>query len=86
MLKALFGTATVMDLNQLHSTVDELHKRVDLITHSLNSQVTYFKELDRTVKFNAETIIGLSDALKSIANKAQEGFQEVASKLAWFNL
>jgi hypothetical protein len=85
MLKALFGTATVMDLNQLHSTVDDLHKINDLIIHSLNSQVTYLKELDGTAKFNAEAITGLSDALKSIVNKAQEGFQDVAAKLAWHN-
>jgi hypothetical protein len=43
------------------------------------------KELDGTVKFNAEAITDLPDALKSIINKAQEGFQDVAAKLAWNN-
>jgi hypothetical protein len=45
--------------------------------------VTYLKQLDGTVKFNAEAITGLRDNLKSVARKAQEGFQDVATKLAW---
>jgi hypothetical protein len=47
--------------------------------------VTYLKQLDGTVKFKTEAITGLFDALKSVANKAQEGFQDVAAKLAWFD-
>jgi mannitol-specific phosphotransferase system IIBC component len=47
-LKALFGTATVLDLDVLHSAVDELHRKQDIIVHSMNQQVTYFKQLDGT--------------------------------------
>ena len=39
-LKAIFGVATVWDLNELHTTVDELHRKQDEIVHSLNQKVT----------------------------------------------
>jgi hypothetical protein len=80
-LKVLFGTATVMDLEGLHTTIDVMQKKEDAIVHSLNQQVTYLKQLDGTVKFNYEAIANLSTTLKGIALKAQEGFQEVATKL-----
>jgi hypothetical protein len=82
-LKALFGTATVLDLDMLHSTVDELHRKQYTIVHSMNQQVTYFKQLDGTVRFNYQAIANLSTTLKDIALRMQDKFQEVASKLEW---
>jgi hypothetical protein len=84
-LKVLFGTTTVMDLEELHSTVDALHRKEEAIVHSLDQQVTYLKQLDGTVRFNFQAVTNLSDALKDVALKAQEGFQDVAAKLAWNN-
>jgi hypothetical protein len=37
------------------------------------------------VKFNFQAVTNLSEALKDVAFKAQEGFQDVAAKLAWSN-
>ena len=51
-LKVLFGTATVMDLAELHDAIDVMQRKEDTIVHSLNQQVTYLKQLDDTVKFN----------------------------------
>ena len=34
-LKALFGTATITDVHQLHQTLDQLKSRNADITHSL---------------------------------------------------
>jgi len=50
--------------------------------HSLNQQVTYLRQLDNTVKFNYQAIVNLSTTLKGIALKAQEGFQEVSTRLS----
>jgi hypothetical protein len=36
----------MMDLDELNSTVDALHKKEEAIAHSLFQQVTYLKELD----------------------------------------
>ena len=80
-LKVLFGTATVMDLDGLHKTIHVMHRKKDTIVYSLNQQVTYLKQLDDIVKFNYQTIANLSSILKGIALKAQEGFQEVSSRL-----
>jgi hypothetical protein len=79
-LKSLFGTVTVLDLDGLHVTIDELHKKQDVVTHSLDRQVTYFKQLDDTVKFDHQAIINLSSTIRDFAQKTQETFQEVASK------
>ena len=85
MLKVLFGLTTEGDLEELHSTISDFHKKEDTIVHSLNQQVTYLKQLDGSVKFNFQAIGNLSNTLKDIAVKAQEGFQDVATRLVWYN-
>jgi hypothetical protein len=35
-LKVLFGTATVMDLAELHDAIEEMQRKEDTIVHSLN--------------------------------------------------
>jgi tetrahydromethanopterin S-methyltransferase subunit B len=40
-LKVLFDTATVQDINSLHHTIDELHKKQEEVAHSVEQQVTY---------------------------------------------
>jgi hypothetical protein len=42
-LKSLFGTATLLDLQSLHETIDDLHRRQDSVTHSLHHQLTSIK-------------------------------------------
>jgi len=42
-LKALFGTATIADVHQLHKTLDNLQSRNSDIVHSLADQVTDIK-------------------------------------------
>ena len=64
-LKAIFGVATVWDLGELHTTVDVLHRKQDEIVHSMNRQVTYFKQLDGTVRFHNQAITNLSTTLKT---------------------
>jgi len=54
--------------------------------HSINQQVTYFKQLDGTVRFNYQAIANLPATLKDIAMRSQEKFQEIATKLEWGNL
>jgi hypothetical protein len=61
LLKTLFGIATVADLSDLHTTVDDLHRKENTIVHSLNQQFTYLKQLDGTVRFNHEAVANLSD-------------------------
>ena len=42
-MKTIFGMATVADLEALHTTVGELHQRQEIVTHSLDRQLTYFR-------------------------------------------
>jgi hypothetical protein len=80
-LKTIFGVATVWDLGELHTKVDELHRKQDEIVHSLNHQVTYIKQLDGTVRFHNQAITNLSTSLRDLALQTQEKLQEVASRL-----
>jgi hypothetical protein len=84
-LKTIFGVATIWDLGELHTTVDELHRKQDDIVHSLNHQVTYIKQLDGTVRFHNQAITNLSTTLKDLALQTQEKLQEVVSRLEWGN-
>ena len=43
-LKALFGTAMIADVHQLHKTLDNLQSRNSDIVHSLADQVIYIKK------------------------------------------
>jgi hypothetical protein len=82
-LKAIFGVATNWDLEGLRTTVDALHRKQGETVHSINQQVTYFKQLDETVRFNYKTIANLSATLEDIAMRSQDKFQEIAAKLEW---
>jgi uncharacterized protein YoxC len=81
-LKALFGVATVVDLGDLHTTIDVLQKKEDPIVHSLNQQVTYLKQLNGSVRFNYQSVANLSATLKGIVTKVQGDFQKVASNVS----
>jgi hypothetical protein len=76
-LKTLFGTATVADLNDVHATVNDLHKKQDTIVHATNQQVAYLKQLDGTVRSIHEAINNLLATLKGVVMKAQGDLQEV---------
>jgi len=84
-LKTIFGVATIWDLGELHTMVDELHRKQGEIVHSMNHQVTYIKQLDGTIRFHNQAITNLSTSLRDLALQTQEKLQEVASRLEWVN-
>jgi hypothetical protein len=43
------------------------------------------KQLDGSVRYNSQAIESLTNDLKNVALLAQEGLQDTASKLAWYN-
>jgi len=51
----------------------------------MNRQVTYFKQLDGTVRFHNQAITNLSTTLKDLTLQTQEKLQEVASRFEWGN-
>jgi hypothetical protein len=83
LLQVLFGTATTADLEGLHSTVDSLSKNQELIAHSLNQQVSLFKQLDGIVRQDQETISNLTAIVKDYVIKVQDKFQNTVSRLEW---
>ena len=63
-LKTLFGTATIADVQQLHDTLNDLQLQNSDITHSLSTQSTYVKTLSTATDVNAETIANLSSIVR----------------------
>ena len=82
-LKVLFGTATVTDLADLHSTVDARSQKQGEVVHALNHQLTYIKQMDATVRTVHETIANWSMIFRDFALKSQETFQKAVSRLEW---
>jgi hypothetical protein len=80
LLKSLFGTATSIDVDKPHATVNELHHKQGDITHSIDKQVTYFRHLDDTVTFDHQGILNLSSVIQNFARSTRNTFQEVSSK------
>jgi hypothetical protein len=72
---------TVVDLQSLHDTMDSLQRRQKAVTHSLDRQFTYFRDLDESVRSDHQAVIDLSSAITDFAIKTKESFQEVANKL-----
>jgi hypothetical protein len=84
-LKVLFGTVTVADLEKLHETVERLHRNEKTVVHAVNQHVTYIKHLDDSVKFNAQIVSNLSTVVKSIALRMNSELASIVSELQRLN-
>jgi uncharacterized protein YoxC len=65
-LDFLFGTATSTELQTLHCVTEGIKKQNDVMTHSIQSQLTYTKELDENVRQNTRDVSLLARTLKSL--------------------
>ena len=86
MLKALFGTAIVSDVTQLHNFFDELQSSQQNIVHSIDNQITYIKKLDSDSTENAEFIANLSSVIRDCIIRSHDRFQQITKYLLWLNL
>ena len=85
MLKLAFGTATLLDVETLHETVDEMHRTEGNIIHSVNRQMTYLKTLDSAVKFNTEAVETLSEKVKNMILDSDKWKDETDLAINWLN-
>ena len=85
MLKTLFGT-TIVDVQQLHDTLNDLQLQSSDITHSLSNQVTYVKRLSTATEINAEAIANLSSIVKDNKIKSHNRFKEITRYLLRLNI
>jgi len=85
-LKTLFGTATLSDLNQLHGTIVELKSKEADIVHSLASQLTYVKGLGQNTRVNADAIANMSTIVKQELVQAHDRYVELTKEFMWLNL
>jgi len=63
-LKFLFGTVMSAKLQTLHQVVEGIKIQQSAITHSLEHQLTYMKELDENVRQNTRDVTLLARILK----------------------
>jgi hypothetical protein len=63
-LNFLFGTATNANLQSLHQAVEIIKGQQATITHSLQHQLTYTKELDESMRQNTRDVTLLARILK----------------------
>jgi len=86
MLKALFGTAVVSNVTQLHNLFNELQSNQQTIVHSIDNQITYIKKLDSDTSENAELIANLSSVIRDNIITSHDRFQQITKDLLWLNL
>jgi hypothetical protein len=84
-LKWFFGTATLLDVEELHKTIDTMHRTEGDIIHSVDHQMTYLKTLDSAVKFNTEAVETLSEKVKAIMLDSNKWKEETDIALHWLN-
>jgi uncharacterized protein YeeX (DUF496 family) len=63
-LNFLFGTATSTELRDLHEVVENIRERQATITHSVEHQLTFTKDLDENVRQNTKDVATLAKILK----------------------
>jgi len=83
MLKWGFGTATLVDVEKLHRTVDKMHRTGGNIIHLVNHQMTYVRSLDCGVKFNTEAVETLSERVKAIMLYSNKWKDETDIAIDW---
>jgi GTP cyclohydrolase II len=71
----------MIDVNELHKTVNLMHQKQDGVIHTLNQQTAYFKQPDGNIKFTHQAMVNLSATIRNFAENTQATFQEIASKL-----
>ena len=84
-LKTLFGTATIAEVQQLHDTLNELQLQNSDITHSLYNQMTYVKRFSTATDINAEAIANLSSIVRDNMVQSHDKLQEITRDLMWLN-
>ena len=84
-LRTLFGTENLADLNKLHNTLDELEDKNSDLVYSLSNQVTYVKKPDTVTGINSEAIANLTTVIKNNLVHSHEKFQNITKDLAWLN-
>jgi hypothetical protein len=85
-LKTIFGTATVSDVHELHSVLDDLQNRHSDIVHSLANQLLYVKKVADTTSLNTKSIANLSSIVKDSIIQSHDKYQQITRDLFWFNL
>lgn len=85
-LRTVFGTATVSDIQQIHDTLNELQFQNFDIIHSLSNQVTYVKKRSTTTEINIETIARLSFTVKENIVQSHDKFQQLTRELIWLDI
>jgi hypothetical protein len=85
-LKTIFGTATVSDIHELHSVLDDLQNRNSDIIHSLSNQLTYVKKVADTTSINTESIAKLSSIVKDSIIQSQDKYQQIIRYMFWYIL
>jgi hypothetical protein len=85
-LKALFGTAIVSEMTQLHKIFDELQCNKQNIVPSIDNQITAIKKLDSDTSENAESKANLSIVIRGNIIRSHDRFQRITKDLLWLNL
>jgi hypothetical protein len=85
-LKTLFGTASVLETDELHNIFDELESRNSDWAHSLTNQLTYVKKLDTVTAVCVDAITNLSYVVKDSLVQSHDEFQQIVRDMMWFNV
>jgi hypothetical protein len=85
-LKTLFGTATLADLNKLHNILDKLeYKNFDLV-QSLSNQITYVKKLYTLTGINSQAIANFTTVIMDNLIHSHKKFQNMIKDIAWLHI
>jgi len=82
----LFGIATIVDVHQLHKTLDNLQPRNFDILHSLADQVTCILKLNSIININTDAIVNLSAVVRDAMVQSHEKYKQITRDIMWLNI
>jgi hypothetical protein len=85
-LKTLYRTANLADLNQLHATIDDLISKKADIVHSLATELTYLKGLVENTRINTDAISNMSKIVRNELFQSHERYVQLTRNVMWLNL
>jgi hypothetical protein len=75
----------LVDVEELHRTVDKMRRNKGNIIHLVNYQITYVKALDSAVKFNMQAVETLSEKVKAVMLDSNKWKDDTGIAMLWVN-
>jgi hypothetical protein len=85
-LKTLIGTATVTNVHLLHGLLKYMRLKEPDMSHAVDNQLMYVKQLGTNTRINADAISNISTIIRDNIMQSSEQYQQVTRDILCLNV